>query len=790
MKQSILLIACSIICATIYAQQGSLQGSIIGKNQVPIANISIQLEGTKFATATDNDGQFYFNLLPTGNYVVVATGIGYTAKSKAVMVGDGNKTIITLQLDEATNVLEEVTITATKQLAIVNTSSLTRTNTPAKDLPQSVQSVNRTVINEQQLYRVDDAMKYVAGVNVENGYGSYLFRGFSTSSRNFLTNGMKGNLFPEAMSNSLANVESIEVLRGPSAILYGENALGGNINFITKQPKKNQNINASISAGSFNLIRAQADITGSLNKRKSLYYIAGFGAENGGRFTQGWKNQNALLFSSLKWEISPKTSWQLNANYNYDNSTSNFSATLPFIKGNVFSTPFDFNIMASDARLLGNSFQLQSQLHHQFNSNWSLHLLAGFAKTDAKQTYYSIGDYVDTANGFKVERYKFVNRTFLPTTTLNAYTTGAFKTGSLGHVVVLGLDYNKENGSYPEGFKFYTADSISVSNPNHSPFIPAPGPLGVDIYYSSFEKFFTETIGAYIQNQFSIGEKWKGIIGLRYNHYFYRYRADSVSYDNFGIFEDKPENTTAFIPRIGLVYQPLKNISLYADFNSGFIPQYNNSRISGGPFKPETSRQFELGVKGEFANGKLVPTIAFYHINKNNVLTPDLNDSTGMLLKAIGQVSSKGFEATLTGNVTDNWVVIANYSYNKSIITKSNDTSEIGQRFANNPANMASLWTTYRFSKKLSGLKIGAGMRYTGNRFMRDTKTSVTNPVILPEYTVSDFMIQYKLNQFTLSANINNVFNKKFIQGSVGSRSVFPGTPRNFIVTLAYSFKK
>lgn len=785
-----LVTASFFIGTAVFAQQANLQGSIVGENQIPLTGISIQLEGTKFITATDNEGQFYCINIPEGNYTLIATGIGYSAKSKSVILSSGKTTTVNFQLDTKANILQEVVVKGVQRIAITNTTSLTRTNTPAKDLPQSVQSINRTVINEQQLYRVDDAMKNVAGVNVASAYGSYNFRGFTTNSGSFLTNGMKGTLFPEGVSNSLANIESIEVMRGPSAILYGENALGGNINFVTKQPKKNQTINAAVTAGSFGLIRTQADVTGSLNKRKSLYYVAGFGAENGGRFTNDWKNRNLLLFASLKWELNAKTSWQLNANYNHDNSTSNYSPDLPFIQGNVFSTPYDFNVMASDARLLGNSFQIQSQLHHKLNGNWGLHLLAGFAKTDAKRTYYSVGDYVDQANDNKVERSKSVSRMQVPTTTLNAYTTGTFKTGSIRHIITAGFDYNKENGTYPEGFRIYAADSISVTNPDRTPFIPAPGPLAADFYYSSYERFLTETMGAYLQNQLAIGEKWKGVIGLRFNRYFNRYIADSVSYNNFETYEERPENTTAFIPRLGIVFQPVKNISLYADFNSGFIPQYANNRQSGGPFKPETSRQFEVGIKGEFIKGQLVPTLAFYHINKNNVLTPDLSDPNGILLKAVGQVRSKGFEATVTGNVTDNVSVIANYSYNETIITRSNDDTEIGQRFANNPANMMSLWSTYRFTKKSGGLKLGAGIRYTDKRFIRDIKTSVTNPVVLPEYTVVDALIQYNIKRFVFSANLNNVFNKRFIQGSYWSRSVFPGMPRNFLVTVAYSFKK
>jgi iron complex outermembrane recepter protein len=788
--RKLLLITSLFISTIALAQKNSIEGTIYDENQTPLPSITIQLDGTKLATATDSEGHFYINNVPEGDYILIASGIGYSARSKSISMTDGSKVTVDFKLTESTTVLQEVTILEKRRLAIGNTNAITRTNTPVHDLPQSIQSVSRVTINDQQLYRVDEALKNVAGVNLASAYGSYNFRGFTTNSGSFLTNGMKGTLFPEGVSNSLANVESIEVLRGPSAILYGENALGGTINFTTKQPKKTSFANASVSTGSFDLLRAQADITGSLNKTKSLYYVAGFGAENGGKITRDWKNQNLLLFAAVKWEAAEKTSVQFNANYNYDNSTSNYAIDLPFIRSDVFSTPADFNIHGSDASFKGSSYQLQTQIHHKLNNNWGLHLLAGYAKTDAKRTYYSIGDYVDPNNDFKVERSKSVSRMQVPTTTLNLYTTGAFNIGNIKNTLTVGGDYNKENGTYPEGFRIYAADSISVTNPNRAPFIPAPGPTAADFYYSSYEKFTTETMGAYLQNQFAIGGKWKGILGLRYNHYFNRYKADSVSYNNFETYEENPEVTTAVIPRFGLVYQPIKAVSIYADYNSGFVPQYSNNRQSGGPFEPETSHQFEVGVKGEFLNGRLVPTLAAYHINKNNVLTPDLNDPNGLLLKALGQVRSKGFESTLTGSLTTSWDIILNYSYNETLITKSNDETEVGQVFANNPKHIASVWATYSFTKILPRLKIGLGLRHTSERYIRDIKVDNVNPVILPSYTVADVMVQYGIDKFTLTGNLNNVFDENFIQGSYQSRSVFRGAPKTFLLTLAYRFNK
>ncbi|MBX2921906.1 MAG: TonB-dependent receptor [Chitinophagaceae bacterium] len=772
------------------AQKATIEGNIYDENQVALQGITIQIESSRHITATDIDGHFFIASIQAGSYTLLATGVGYAAKSKTIIITGGEKVTLNLQLNTVLNTLEEVTVTAKKRLAITNTASLTRTNTAAKDLPQSIQSVSRSTLNEQQIYTVSDAMKDVAGVNVSSNYGSYNFRGFNTTAAGFLTNGIKGSMFPEGVSNSLANIESIEVLRGPAAILYGENAMGGNINFVTKQPKKSLTTNSAVSAGSFGLFRMQADVTGSINKNKSLYYVAGFGTENGGKVTKDWKNQNALIFTAVKWEANDKTSLQLNANYNYDNSTSNYEITLPFIKEDVFSSPTDFNFHGNDAKFKGNSFQLQGQLHHKINNNWGLHLLTGLSQSNADAIYYSIGDYTDPTNDNKVERIKTYSKTRITTPTLNAYTTGIFNIGIIKNSFTAGVDLHKENWIYPAGYRIYSADSISVTHPDHSPFIPEPGPLAADYLYSSYEIFQLKTMGAYIQDQFSIGEKWKGIIGLRYNHYGNFYRADSVNYEDFGTYEERPLKTTAFIPRFGIVFQPTKQVSLYADYNSGFQPQFSNNKLSGGPFKPETANQFEAGAKGEFLQGQLVPTVAFYHINKNNVLTPDLNDPTGNLMRPVGQVRSKGFEATLTGTVIKNWNVIANYAFNETRITKSNEPDEIGMIFSNAPKHITSIWTTYSFIKNGQGLKIGAGYRYTSSRFIRDVKTSDINRVVLPSYSVVDAMIQYDIKRISLYVNANNMLNKKYVQGSYSSRSVFIGTPRDFVATIAYRFVK
>jgi iron complex outermembrane recepter protein len=784
---AILFIAISI---KIQAQTGTVSGIILDEDYQELQGVTVQIESLKKITTTDAAGQFIFSGIPAGSYTLSVTIIGFNSKKENITVSATGNSIITLQLNVKANTLTEVTVSARQTYIAKNSSSITRSNISIKELPQSVQAVTRVVIDEQQLYRVDDVLKNVAGVNLSSSYGTFNFRGFETNAFSFLTNGMKGSANPEGVSASLANIERVEVLRGPSSILYGENAPAGNINFVTKQPKKIATINASLTGGSFNLLRTQFDATGSLTKDKSLYFVTGFGYESGGRFTNNFDNKSLSVFANLRWDINAKTFWQFNSVYNRDRTTSNYSPDLPFKEGNLFSVPVDFNIYKNDAAFKGNSFQLQSQLQHKLSNKWNLNLLLGLSRTLADRVVYSFGDYIDPATN-EIPITKSVSTMVVPDKNINAYVNGIFQMGRIKNNITTGFDFNYNKGSYPKGFQIYDAGFLNVVNPDYSPFIPAPGPLAADFYYSSYELFTTKTYGFYIQDFITISNKLKALVGLRYNIYQNKYRADSVSYNNFETYEENPLDTKAFIPRLGLVFQATDAISIYADYNNGFTPQYANNRESGGPFKPEISNQFEVGSKIDVIKNKLNATLAFYHINKNNVLTPDLNDPNGILLTTIGQVRSKGAELTLTGNITTGLNAIINYAYNETKITKSNDPDEIGQLFNNNPKHIASLWTTYQFSgSTLKGLKIGAGYRHTSDRFIRDRKVSASNTMVLPAYNIVDVMASYKLKQFTLSANANNLFDVRYAQGSYWSRSYFPGMPRNFLFTLAYHFKK
>lgn len=686
---------------------------------------------------------------------------------------------------DSVSTLKTVVVSSTK--LPVNSSSLTRTNTPLRDIPQQVQVIDRSVLNDQQLFQLNDAFRFAAGITSTDFYGGFSSRGYTTGIGSITTNGLKGSPYPEGQLPLLGNIESVEVLHGPTAIMNGPGAMGGNVNMVTKQPKKFTTLNASVSAGSFDLYRAQADITGSLNKKKNLYFLAGAGYQQGGSFTQAFDRRSLQLYGALKWEIGTRTTWLVNGNYVNDDASNNYQPRVPIYnsrnKDSIFLVPYDFN-PGTDSRYKGNNWQLQSIIEHSFSGNWKLSLLTAYNEARSERAQYYASGFVRATDNTVMRSYSWQN-IYSPQTTVNLYLTGQLRTGRLKHQFITGADAALSVNNYPRGILQYAATRIPVFAPvKDEPY----DTTGMTRYTNSkWEKFNYNVIGLYIQDQVEILSNLKFLAGLRYNNYFRRYKA--VDQNNKIMYDEKPERTENFSPRLGLVYQPTKTVSVYVDYNEGFEPHYGNFSENGGPFDPLTSRQYELGAKGEFFKGQFQPFIAIYQSTRKNVLQSAPRDGFPQWQEAIGEVRSRGVEMGARGVLFNSLLLIVNYNYNKTKTTESKNPADIGQLFANNPQNSANGWARYTFTKgAIKGLFIGGGFQHVDSRYFSAKKPATVYVLEMPAYTVIDAMIGYRYKQYSLQVNGNNLADKRYALSGI-SNSYTPGMPRNYLVTLSYALK-
>lgn len=289
-----------------FAQTGTIKGGIQSATGEPLVGISVGLQGTSLGAPTNENGTFAIQNIPAGTYTLTATGVGYVATRQNVTVTPGKTLRFDLQLSESQTELQEVVVKSRSESYLeLNSDVALRSRTPLKDIPQSIQVVTRQVLVEQQAYTLSDALNNVAGVTPKGDWNYFNMRGFLTGAANIMVNGQRNGFINEDQSPTLPYVERIEVLRGPSSVLFGNGSIGGTLNMVTKKPQKDFNVGANLTVGSFGLARLQADVTGALNKSRTLSGLLNIGAETGGNFIRDFKNQNLVITPMFTWEISP-----------------------------------------------------------------------------------------------------------------------------------------------------------------------------------------------------------------------------------------------------------------------------------------------------------------------------------------------------------------------------------------------------------------------------------------------------------------------------------------------------
>ncbi|MEA5569262.1 TonB-dependent siderophore receptor, partial [Anabaena sp. UHCC 0399] len=250
---------------------------------------------------------------------------------------------------------------------------------------------------------------------------------------------------------------------------------------------------------------------------------------------------------------------------------------------------------------------------------------------------------------------------------------------------------------------------------------------------------------------------------------------------NFLNDSESSQYDTAITPRLGIVYQPIQPISLYASYSQSFQPNFGTS-VDGSVLEPERGTQYEVGVKSEFLDGRLAATLAAYHITKSNIATTDPANPDFSI--PIGKQRNQGIEFNVAGQIQPGWNVIASYSYIDAEITESND-GLAGNQPPNVPFNTASLWTTYQLqSGDLQGLGFGLGLFYVGDR-----QGDTDNTYIIPSYLRTDAAIYYQRDNWRAGINIQNLLNEKYFQGAnFGRVTIEPGAPLTVIGSFSVTF--
>ena len=773
-KAIALILGMILMSGNLRAQNGTITGTVVDRNDVPLPGMTVSILGSGRMVSTDANGYFRLSDVRPGTFSIQVSSQGYESQEQLVSVKAGQTTDILFEIYEQTSELEEAVIVGRKSYIEPLSAISTRTSVPLKDVAQSVQAIPRAVLNEQQAFKLNEGYRNAAGIVEVNTLNDYIIRGFRKGKTNFLMNGQMGSMNYENPP-MLFNVEKVEVLRGPTALLFGYAAPGGVVNVITKKPLATRYNNINISGGSFNTFHFQSDFTGPFNESKTLLYRLNVGYENAGNSVDFLKMKTFAIAPSLLWKIGDKTSLLAEFAYTRDDRTLCYENGYPAFNGDVFAVKQSFAVHEPNDYSHRDAFQTQLNFKQYIKENIIFNTLVNYNKVNADAEYLITWDGPDENGDLPrvIERMKQDHDIL----SVNAYLEANFSIGSVKNQVLAGADFYYFVESYPD-YKNASASSVNIFHPVYGTVDKSAQPN--DIYDSSIWEYRTRTYSGYAQDNITFSEHLKGVVGIRYEQYHYTMRYVEGDYD-----ETDPSDASAWIPRAGLIYQPVKSVSMYGSYSVGFEPQKSNYPNNGGPFDPEISTQYEVGVKSELFNKRLITTLALYDITKRNVLTPDPDDPSGRKRVQKGEVKSKGVELSLTGNITDNWSVLFNYALNDIKVTKSNKPEEIGRAFGNAPKNLMNLWTSYRImGGTLAGLKFGGGFRFVDKRIPYSLEE-----LTLPAYTVFDGMVSYDISKnATVSFNLYNITDTQYILGAYASWQLRPGYPRSFRIGLDYSF--
>ncbi|MEM7759728.1 MAG: TonB-dependent siderophore receptor [Cyanobacteria bacterium P01_A01_bin.40] len=660
---------------------------------------------------------------------------------------------------------------------VPNATTATRTDTPILDTPQSVQIIPREVLQDQQVIRLDEALRNVSGVTFG---GTDLGRDLDFSIRGFddatiLRNGFRqfdaGGTFPET-----ANLEQIEVLKGPAAVLFGEIQPGGVINLVSKRPLSAPYYDIQAQFGNRNLFRPSIDISGPLTSDGSLLYRLNAVYQSGDEI-QDFETDIERFFISpvITWKISDRTDLTIELEYLDEERPPTFG--IPAIGEEIADIPFDQISSEPDDIGEEESINVGYDLEHRFNDNWKLRNGFRYTKQDASIEITFPFD-IDDETGI-ITRFSGFQPEESESFSLNTNLVGEFATGPIDHQLLFGVDLNRTEDNFNLSTRLDVENPLEfdIFNPEFGTF-DRPDPDSIPVFQDDENEI--NRLGIFIQDQISFTENLILLAGLRYDTVDQTTTINPTDFDPTS--GEITQNNDDISPRVGLVYQLIPQVSLYGSYSESFAPN-TELTVDSEPLEPETGKGFEFGIKTELLNEQLSMTLAYFNITQENVATEDPDDPFSFV--ATGEQKSQGIELDIVGNILPGWNIIASYAYIDAEVTEDN-IIEVGNRLNNAPENSASLSTNYQIQQgSLQGLGLGVGFNFVGER-----EGDLENSFQLDSYFITNAAIFYEPSNWRAAVNFRNIFDVDFISGAspVRVRGNNVGEPFTVMGSLSVTF--
>ncbi|WP_205509789.1 TonB-dependent receptor [Longitalea arenae] len=800
---------------------GIIKGRVTTADGKPAAAVTVVLKGTKKAAVTEENGTFSLHHVKAGNYELEISQVGYETIVQAVQVDGNGVTAVSIQLKISSRELREVVVTSGRNRFGITSSDYV-SKMPLKNIenPQVYTSISKNLLNEQLVFSVDDALRNAPGVQKMwdatgrsgDGGGFYNMRGFIVQST--VRNGIAGNV---SGLTDAANLEKLEVIKGPSATLFGNvvTSYGGIMNRVTKKPYDHFGGEVNYSTGSFQYNRLSVDINTPLDSAKNVLLRVNAAYRTEGSFMDNGFNRGFVLAPSLAYKVNDKLNFLLDAEFYSGQNTGLNVFFFPYKqpvsalgvnKADQLNIDYKRSYASEDLYQTSRNMNFFGQMNYAISESWksqtSLSVTNGYSDGPSPYFYLlSTGAVTGTGeagNGYISRNDQYTDNSKDQVIELQQNFIGEFAIGRFRNRFVGGLDFTHHFTD--QFFGGNTYDTISALNQENL------AEAAYQSKYRSFNRtnmdklyqeegddftypmnFIANSYSAYVSDMFNITDNLMVLAALRLDHFNNRGPADNVT----GTAVNRvPFSQTFLSPKFGIVYQPVKDqVSLFANYQNSFTNKYGardpnrDPDIKTNDFKPEQANQLEGGVKLDVLDGKVSASVSVYQIRVTDVIRPDPNNANISIQD--GTQISKGIDAEVVASPIEGLSLVAGMSYNESELEKADDKNLEGMRpgTAGSPW-LANWWISYRLqSPRLKGLGAGFGGNYASENKIINSKDLGT--FILPEYTVLNASVFYDQPKFRISVKMDNLTNKRYW---VGYTTVNPQKLRNFAASIAFKF--
>jgi len=758
-----------LISLSSFSQTGSIKGYIKTSDGKPAASVNIRLKETKSGTSSTEDGSYQLRNIAPGKYTIIASFVGLIPVEKPLEVSANETLSFDLTLAESASQLSEVVVTGLRSLN-ERTSSVGKAPIKAMDMPQSMVVINHDILERQQTLRLSEALMNISGVYIMGttggGQEEIAGRGYAFNSSNTFKNGVRYNngAIPE-----ISALEKLEVIKGSAAVLYGNVAAGGILNLVTKKPRFENGGELSLRAASYGFYKPSFDIYGPINK--NIAYRVNTTYEKANSFRDNVHSQRYYINPSLLVKIGKQTELLLEGDYLDDKRTSDFGVGA--INYSLINIPRSRFLGASWSYYNTEQKTATATITHRFNKNWELRSTTGYQSFNSdlsgttrpngsSQFIQPDGRWVRGLQRSGSHENYLITQFDL---------TGCVQTGKWKHILLLGADAD----NYHTDALAYAYSNAALGNKNIYDTINVFD-LGKykqrndipDITATTITHTVQRRAGLYAQDLISITEQLKLLAGIRYTY------QESINGYVDSLVKNSRTNTIgtadkAFSPRAGLVYQPVKTISLFASYSNSFTLN-TGTDIYLNPLKPSFINQYEAGIKTELFKRNVSANITVYRIVNSNLAQMAITDASGNannnsnIKELAGEVTSKGVEIDIMSKPIQGFQFIGGYSYNQTKYTKSN-TFVVGSKLRYNPEHTANASVHYTFDEAgiLKGWSAGFVAYYIGKR-VAGRSTTVASPTFalmpIPDYVQLDASVAYTVQKLTLRLKCSNLLNR------------------------------